>query len=97
MIITNYNRFIKENIEENLQKALDILKISKVPVFLLPSKEEEPIEVIKYIADQAQGLNEPINDIEICYSNTNRIFSKELIDASILAFPLKNKNINDTH
>lgn len=86
-MITNFNRFINEN--NIIDKALSIIdetEIDKMFKIYLNTYEEK-IDLLKYIAEQGQGLNDEENKQSL-YKATCRVFTKKLTDAAIEAFPL---------
>ena len=86
-MITNFNRFINEN--NIIDKALSIIDETEFDrmykIYL--NTYEDKIDLLKYIAEQGQGLNDEENK-ENLYKATCRVFTKKLTDAAIEAFPL---------
>jgi hypothetical protein len=76
------------NVGKNkLTTALSILKQTDVPFLFQSAKEDNPEELIKYIAEQGQGLHS--DDKESLYKVTVNVFGKDLTDASIEAYLIK--------
>jgi hypothetical protein len=70
-----------------LSTALSILQQTNVPALFQQAKDNNPDELIKYISEQGQGLQD--DNKEVLYKATCKMFGKELTDASIEAYPIK--------
>jgi hypothetical protein len=70
-----------------IDKAISVLKTTDVPYIFKDAKDNNPEELIKYIAEQGQKLHS--EDKEDLYKATCKIFGKELTDASIEAYPIR--------
>ena len=70
-----------------LTTALSILQKTNVPALFQQAKEDNPEELIKYIAEQGQGLHD--DNKEALYNSTCKMFTKELTDACIEAYLIK--------
>jgi chemotaxis methyl-accepting protein methylase len=72
----------------NLIKALDMLKSAKIPEIFETSRDSNPEQLIKYIAQQGQGIlsnGQKLEGSQIeAYKNTCAIFGAELVDICIL-------------
>lgn len=95
-MITNFIRFINENnnLENtNLKNALSILDETEIPEIFQNHLNinnfsiESKIDLIKYVAEQAQGLHD-LENKKVLYKSSCRLFTKKLTDAAIEAFPL---------
>jgi len=76
--------------DSQIKKSLSLLKETNVPFLFQSAKENTPDELIKYIAEQGQGLHS--NDKQDLYNATCKIFGKGLTDASVEAYPIKYKD-----
>ena len=86
--LISFEDFLTESASPELQKAINILRETEVPFLFTNAKTDKPVLLIKYIADQGRGLHaKSQSSIETHYQTTCDMFTKELTDAAITAFP----------